>query len=105
MDWIQELAQNKSLCCSLTAFLGQHGFSGLEKALQLSIKHTSRQRLPLPEKIYDIYCLEIQTHIIAIHIEQSTYQKYSSLTDEPKSLAPYGFIRCRQNCPVSLEKI
>ena len=30
---------------------------------------------------------------------------YNSLTDEQKFLAPYGFIRCRQNCLVSLEKI
>ena len=35
MDWIQELTQKESLCYSLTAFLDQHGFSGLEKALQL----------------------------------------------------------------------
>lgn len=35
MDWIQELMQKESLYCSLTAFLDQHGFSGLEKALQL----------------------------------------------------------------------
>lgn len=32
---IQELIQNESLCCSLATFLDQHGFSGLEKALQL----------------------------------------------------------------------
>ena len=35
MDWIQELTQKESLCCSLDTFLDQHGFSGLEKALWL----------------------------------------------------------------------
>ena len=49
--------------------------------------------------------LEIQTHTITIHTEHGDYQKYGSLTDEQKFLAPYGFIRCRQNCLVSLEKI
>lgn len=41
----------------------------------------------------------------AIHTKHGDYQKYGSLTDELKSLTPYGFIRCRQNCYVSLEKI
>lgn len=49
--------------------------------------------------------MEIQTHTITIYTEHGTYQKYGSLTDELKFLEPYGFIKCRQNCLVSLEKI
>ena len=110
MDWIQELTHNESLCCSLTAFLDQHGFSGLERALQLysntQAEYICKTKTVVTRiKIDDIYYLEIQTHTITIHTGQGIYQKYGSLTDEQKFLAPYGFIRCRQNCLVSLEKI
>lgn len=110
MDWIQKLVQKESLCCSLTTFLDQHGFSGLEKALQLysntQAEYICKTKFVVTRiKIDDIYYLEIQIHTITIHTEQGIYQKYGSLTDEQKFLAPYGFIRCRQNCLVSLKKI
>ena len=110
MDWIQELTQKESLCCSLTAFLDQHGFSGLEKALQLysntQAEYICKTKAAVTRiKIDDINYLEIQTHTITIHTEHGNYQKYGSLTDEQKFLAPYGFVRCRQNCLVSLKKI
>ena len=110
MDWIQELTQKESLCCSLATFLDQHGFSGLEKALQLysntQAEYIYKTKATVTRiKIDDIDYLEIQTHTITIHTEHAAYQKYGSLADELKFLAPYGFIRCRQNCLVSLEKI
>lgn len=110
MDWIQELTQKESLCCSLTAFLEQHGFSGLEKALQFytntQAEYICKTKATVTRiKMDDIYYLEIQTHTITIHTEHATYQKYGSLTDELKVLAPYGFMKCRQNCLVSLRKI
>lgn len=110
MDWIQKLTQNESLCCTLTGFLDQHGFSGLEEALQLYSNTQAEYICKTKEavtrlKIEDIYYLEIQTHTITIHTEHGTYQKYGSLTDELKFLEPYGFIKCKQNCLVSLEKI
>ena len=110
MDWIQELTRKESLCRSLTAFLDQHGFSGLEKALQLysdtQAEYICKTKAAVTRiKINDIYYLEIQTHAITIHTEHTIYQKYGSLTDEQKFLAPYGFIKCRQNCLVSTEKI
>ena len=109
MNWIQELTQKESLCCSLTVFLDQHGFSGLEKALQLysntQAEYICKTKAAVTRiKIDDIYYLEIQTHTITIHTGHATYQKYGSLADEMKFLAPYRFIRCRQNCLVSLEK-
>lgn len=110
MDWIQELTHNESLICSLNTFLDQHGFSGLEKALQLysniQAEYICKTKAAVTKiKMDDIYYLEIQTHTITIHTGHGTYQKYGSLADELKFLAPYGFIRCRQNCLVSLEKI
>lgn len=110
MDWIQELTQKESLCCSLTAFLDRYGFSGLEKALQLysntQAEYIYKTKAAVTRiKIDDIYYLKIQTHAITIYTEHGIYQKYGSLTDEQKFLAPYGFIRCRQNCLVSLRKI
>ena len=110
MDWIQELTQKESLCCSLATFLDQHGFSGLEKALQLysntQAEYIYKTKATVTRiKIDDIDYLVIQTHTITIHTEHAAYQKYGSLADELKFLAPYGFIRCRQNCLVSLEKI
>ena len=110
MDWIQELTQKESLCCSLATFLDQHGFSGLEKALQLysntQAEYIYKTKATVTRiKIDDIDYLEIQTHTITIHTEHGNYQKYGSLTDELKFLSPYGFIKCRQNCLVSLKKI
>ena len=110
MDWIQELTHNESLSCSLNTFLDQHGFSGLEKALQLysntQAEYICKTKTAVTKiKMDDIYYLEIQTHTITIHTEHGNNQKYGSLTDELKFLAPYGFIKCRQNCLVSLKKI
>lgn len=110
MDWIQELTKKESTYGFLTAFLDQHGLSGLEKALQLysntQVEYICKTKSSITKmKIADIYYLEIRKHTITIHTEQGTYQKYGSLTEEQKFLAPYGFIKCRQNCLVSLEKI
>ena len=110
MDWIRELARKDSLCGTLTAFLDQHGFSGLEKALQLysdtQAEYICKTKAAVTRiKISDIYYLEIQTHAITIHTEHASYQKYGSLTDEQKFLVPYGFVKYRQNCLVSIEKI
>ena len=110
MNWIQKLTQNESLHYYLTAFLDQHGFSGLEKALQLysntQAEYICKTKNTVTKiKIDDINYLEIQTHTITVHTEHGIYQKYGSLTNEQKFLTPYGFIRCRQNCLVSLSKI
>ena len=110
MDWLQELTQSESLQHTLTAFLDQHGLTGLEQALK---HYTDTQQTYICKtrssvskiKIADIYYLEIRTHTITIHTQYETYHKYGSLADEQKCLSPYGFMKCSQNCLVSLEKI
>ncbi len=110
MDWLQELTHSESLRHTLTAFLDQHGLTGLEQALKLYTDtqqtYICRTRSSVSKiKIADIYYLEIQTHTITIHTQNETYQKYGSLADEQNRLSLYGFTKCSQNCLVSLEKI
>jgi len=110
MDWIQEITQTESIQNTLTAFLNQHGFAGLEKALNyysaMQPEYICKTKAAVTRiKIDNIYYLEIHTHTITIHTGQGIYQKYGSLADELKFLAPYGFMKCRQNCLVSLGKI
>ena len=110
VNWIQELTQTEALQCTLTAFLEQHGISGLEKALQL-YSNTQQEYICKTKsgitkiKIGDIYYLEIQTHTITIYTEHGSYRKYGSLTDEQKLLSPHGFIKCNQSCLISLDKL
>lgn len=110
MNWIQELEQAEYLRDTLNDFLKHYGLSGLEDALLLysnmQEEYICKSKAAITRiTIADIYYLEIRTHTITIHTGQGTYQKYGSLTDEQKFLAPYGFVKCRQNCLVSLEKI
>lgn len=110
MNWLKELSSNKNLNTYLSAFLEQHGTSGLEHALQL-YQNTHQKYICKTKKaisqinIYDIYYLEIQKHNITIHTQDETYQKYGTLTGELKALSPYGFIKCTQSCIVALNKI
>ena len=109
-EWQQELSKNKTLQHHLSNFISQFGISNIEHALQLYTnlhrEYICKTKTAVTRiKIDDIYYLKIQTHTITIHTEHGTYQKYGSLTNEQKFLAPYGFIRCRQNCLVSLPKV
>lgn len=110
MDWIQEITQTESIQNTLTAFLNQHGFAGLEKALNyysaMQLEYICKTKSMVSKiKIIDIYYLKIQTHTISIYTQHGTYRKYGSLSKEQKHLSPYGFIRCNQSCIVALEKI
>lgn len=95
---------------TITNFLAQYGTSGLKQALQLYINaqqeyicrtRTSTSRI----NISDIYYMEIREHQITIYTQHGTYHKYGTLSNELKSLSPYGFIKCAQNRIVSLNKI
>ena len=110
MNWIKELSENKNLHTNLSAFLDQHGISGLENALQLyqntHQKYICRTKESLLQiNIYDIYYLKIKKHSITIHTNHEVYHKYGTLSHELKALSPFGFIKCTQSCIVSLSKI
>lgn len=91
-------------------FLEQYGTSGLKQALQLyknyQQEYICRTRTSISRiNISDIYYMEIREHQITIYTQHGTYHKYGTLNNELRSLSPYGFIKCAQNCIVSLNKI
>lgn len=95
---------------TISIFLKQYGLSGLNQALQL-YKDTQQEYICRTKTsisklhISDIYYMKIREHQITIYTQHGTYHKYGTLNNELKSLSPYGFIKCAQNCIVSLNKI
>lgn len=72
MDWIQELAQAKSLQYILSTFIEQYGLSGLEEAMRLysnmQKEYLCKTKVALTKiKIADIYYLEVRKHTITIY--------------------------------------
>lgn len=110
MNWMHAIYNNQSLKDKFINFLSLYGLSGLEQAIQL---YTDMQQDYICKtkssitrlKISEIYYLTINQHTIIAHTNQNTYQKYGSLNNELKLLSHYGFIKCSQNCVVSLSKI
>lgn len=95
---------------TISNFLGQYGTSGLKQALQLyknsQQEYICRTKTSISKlRISDIYYMKIRKHQITIYTQHGTYHKYGTLNNELKSLSPYGFIKCAQNCIVSLNKI
>lgn len=110
MNWIKVFTSDKTIQNNLFPFLDEHGVPGLMKALQLyrSMHQTYICKTKLSTSqinIYDIYYLEIQKHDITIYTEDGTFHKYGTLSKELLFLSPYGFVKCAQNCIVSLNKI
>lgn len=110
MNWIQKFTTDKTLQDDLFPFLDEYGISGLTKAIQLYRNmhqtYICKTKLSISQiNIYDIYYLEIKKHSIIVHTEYGTYHKYGTLNKELVLLSPYGFIKCTQNCIVSLNKI
>lgn len=110
MNWLQEITHNPSLQTKLSDFLTIYGTSGLEQALQayadMQQLYTCRSKTAISQiRINDIYYLEIHGHTITAHTAHDVYHKYGALSNELKSLARYGFIKCSQSCIVSLNKI
>lgn len=101
---------NTELIDIISDFIEQYGTFGLKQALQL-YKNTQQEYICRTRtsisKIYIsyIYYMEIREHQITIYTQHGTYHKYGTLNNELKSLSPYGFIKCAQNCIVSLNKI
>lgn len=110
MNWIQKFTTDKSLRDKLFSFLDQYGIQGLINALYLYKEmhetYICKTRISISQiNINDIYYLKIQKHNITIYTENETYNKYGSLNKELALLSSYGFVRCAQNCIVSLNKI
>ncbi len=110
MNQIQELLTNKEACNTLSIFLDQYSLPALEQALHLYTNthqaYICKTKTSISKiNIYDIFYLEINKHNITVHTQDGTYQKYGSLSNELKHLAPYGFVNCNQSCIVSLNKI
>lgn len=107
---MQELTKTPYVKDTLIHFLERYGTSGLEQAMRL---YTAMQQEYICKTkttvtkltITDIYYLEIQEHNITIFTQYETYRKYGTLSNELKFLSPYGFVKCSQNCIVSLGKI
>lgn len=110
MNNFQDISKNREFKNRISAFLSQYGLAGLEEALNI---YEDMQQMYLIKtkssvskiRFCEINYIEIQGHHMTIHTEQGTFQKYGSLVQELKLLSPYGFIKCNQNCIVSLHKI
>lgn len=110
MNWKQELSKNLYLKDTLTHFLEHYGFSGLEQALNqyanMQQEYICKTKSAMTKlTITDIFYLEIREHNITIFTQHGVYHKYGTLNNELKTLSPHGFIKCSQNCIVSLGKI
>lgn len=110
MNNFQNLTDDHMLQKKLSHFLSQFGESGLNDALDLYyslhrpyIIKTKNMLTKL--KIQDITHIEIHGHTMNIYTEHNHYQKYGTLAQELKLLSNYGFLKCNQNCIVSLYKI
>lgn len=95
---------------TISNFLKQYGSFGLNQALQLyedtHQEYICRTRSSISKfNISDIYYMEIQEHQITIYTQHGKYHKYGTLNNELKTLSAYGFIKCAQNCIVSLRKV
>lgn len=95
---------------NLDDFLEQYGILGLKQALQLyrdtQQEYICKTRSSISKiRIFDIYYMEIHEHQITIYSQDGIFHKYGTLNSELKLLSSYGFIKCTQNCIVSLRKI
>lgn len=110
MYYLQNHTMTKEQETNLSLFLTQYGISGLEQALRLYMDmqqtYTCKTKTSISKfKISDIYYLKIQEHMITIHTQHGIFQKYGTLNNELKLLAPYGFLKCNQSCLISMQKI
>ncbi len=110
MKCLQDFKFSKNFEKTLFIFLKKYGIQGLEQAIEIYENmnkiYICKNRASI-SKIYinDIYYMKIAEHNITIHTQDNTYQKYGTLNNELKLLSSYGFIKCAQDCIVSIEKI
>ncbi len=107
---IAHLLNNESLKIELSSFLQAYGVSGLRNALNLyrsqQFDYICRTKTSISKiNIYDIFYLEIHGHQITVHTSDHEYRKYGTLNQELAALSPFGFVKCSQNCVVSLQRL
>lgn len=106
----EQLLREKEIQKLLLVFFKQYTISDFKQALlsymnmRAELVYTYRNSV-FRVKINDIYYLEIHGHSIDIQTSSKTYHKYGTLNSEQEFLSLYGFVKCRQNCLVSLQKI
>lgn len=111
MDFFQHAIQDDDkLKTELVDFISLYGTSGLREAMRAYISSSQDYICKTKTSVYrinihHIYYLKISGHQIMIHTANDIYQKYGVLHKELAFLAPYGFIKCCQNCIVALNKI
>lgn len=110
MNCVKEIISDKSLQADFLAFYNSYGISGLKQAMKLYTdmqqEYICRTKTSISKiRIGDIYYLEIREHDISVYTSHGTYHKYGTLNKELETLAPYRFLKCSQNCIVSLSKI
>lgn len=110
MNWLIEIANDKSLQSELQSFCTNYGTKELKQALKLYIDMNQKYICKTKSSIFqirliDIYYLTIQEHDISVHTKNNVYHKYGTLNKELKFLAKYNFRKCNQSCIVSLDKI
>ena len=101
---------NSTTYNKLITFLQNHGESELNKALDLYSdmyeKYVCKTKTSISKiSISDIYYIKINGHNMTIYTEQEIFSKYGSLAQELSLLSKYGFIKCSQNCIVSVNRI
>lgn len=110
MSNLQELIKNNTLNNRLSSFLDKYGISGLEAALttyeSMQQTYTVKTKNTISRiHISDINYIIIDGHHMKIFSSNNVYEKYGSLAQEMKELSAYDFIKCSQNCIVSMNKI
>lgn len=110
MEDLQKILNNLFLQKALAEFLQEYEIENLVEAMQIYAQmhqtYICRTKTSVTKiNIKDIYYLKIYGHNISIHTDQAVFSKYGSLAKELPRLSCCGFMKCSQNCVVSLYKI
>lgn len=110
MKTSQPLLRKQEIQDKLSTFIAKYGESAIAEAIDIYIKmkqqYLCKSKTSISKlNICDINYLKIEGHHITICTQNGAYYKYGSLNQELKTLSPYGFHKCSQNCIVSISKI
>ncbi len=107
---MKEIIHNRTLYKQLKQFISLYGAEELNRILNEYMKKDQdyiliTKDMTMRIKLSEIYYFTICKHTITIHTQNGCFQKYGSLCSELASLSHMGFIKCRQNCIVSVQCI